>query len=110
MRVCRECRQDLPETEFYGRGVGKRPHAMCKTCAIYDEFVRRTIRKAFPKPEDGACCVCRAVGRLEADHDHQLGHIDPVASFRGYKCHSCNEASKPARSILRRSPAISAVE
>ena len=96
-RICRECREDLPIDAFYGRGPNKPPHTMCKQCAIYDETVRREIRKHFPKPVDGACQACGNVTRLEADHDHQLGFINPVASFRQWVCHSCNERAKARR-------------
>ena len=93
-RTCRECLEELPIEAFYGRGPNKPPHTMCKRCAIYDEFVRREIRKAFPKPESGAFNACGTVSRLEADHDHQLGFINPVSSFRQWVCHSCNEKAK----------------
>ena len=81
---------------FYTRGRAnpERHHTCCKSCAQYDEYVRRLIKLAHPRPMDSACQACGRVARLEADHDHATGFIDPVASFRSWLCHSCNEKAK----------------
>lgn len=49
-------------------------------------------RAALNQLQGGCCAVCRAEGRLVADHDHDTGRL------RGLICRSCNQREGRLRS------------
>ncbi len=103
MKTCTQCRQELPESEFYKRryksGNTGLQHT-CKGCAT-------KVRKKYYKPHSsirhklklsqndidrltapGECAnpMCRSKERLCIDHDHA------TEKPRGLLCHKCNTA------------------
>ena len=101
MKRCNNCKQDLPESEFYKRTLTSGEtslQARCKSC-------QRKLRKKYYKPHSsirhklklsqrdvdnltapGACQVCGSTKRLCIDHCHD------TEKPRGLLCHKCNTA------------------
>lgn len=109
LKKCQGCGEEKPLTEYYKDKYSADKHqARCKVChqkrwghygklegvkaARYDKQAQRKFGlrpgelKYIRLAQGNVCLVCGKDGKLEVDHDHEVGRV------RGLLCGNCNKA------------------
>ncbi len=87
-RVCKKCGEERAVTNFALKGVRMRSGEQYRACVcnickrVYDRQLHQ-LHKTVGPPSP-FCEICRRLGRVVLDHDHETGE------FRGWLCQECN--------------------